>query len=321
MRTCARVLCGLAITVSLALGGSAFSAIGHVAAQTVKAEVAFPIQVTDATGRKVTVRSTERMVVLNGHITEIVYALGLGGQVVGADVTSVYPEEAKNLPKVGVRQRISAEGVLSLRPTLVLASTDAGPPQALEQIRNAGVPVVVIPDPNSIDAPAIKIRAVAQALGVPQRGETVIAPVQKKLDQAVALARTAKSKPRVLFLYLRGAGTQLAAGANTQIHALIEAAGAINAAADSGMDGFKAITAEAMVAARPDILIVNEIGLESVGGLAGLQRLPGVALTPAAQQRRILVFDDTYLLSMGPRTGDSFTELVLAIHPELKGGR
>ena len=280
-----------------------------------------PATVDDADGNPVTVEDMSRIVPLNGDLAEIVWALGLGDNVVGVDVSATYPpQETGPLPKIGYQRDLSAEGVLSLGPTVIVGSREAGPPEVIEQIRGAGVPVVIVDAPEtSLDAPVAKIRAVAAALGVPERGEALAARTQAEISAALALAGQADDAPSVLFLYVRGAGTQMVAGAQTAADTLITAAGGVNAGAGAGLAGFQPLTAEALAAAQPDVLLLLSAGLESIGGVDGLLEIPGVAQTPAGQARRVLAYDDLYLLGMGPRTGQALGDLVRGIHPDLVG--
>ena len=278
-----------------------------------------PVTVTDATDTEVTVSDVGRIVPLNGDIAEIVWALGLGDNVVGVDTSATYPpQETESLPKVGYQRQLSAEGILSLQPTVIVGSEDAGPPEVIEQLRSAGVPVVILPgDDDTIEAPPRKIERVAAALGVADRGEELAAETEAEIEAARDLAAQADASPRVLFLYVRGAGTQMIAGAETSADTMITAAGGVNAGAEAGLTGFQPLTAEAIVAAQPDVFLLLEAGLESIGGADGLLQIPGIAETPAGEQRQVLAYDDLYLLAMGPRTGQALHDLVLGLHPEL----
>jgi iron complex transport system substrate-binding protein len=279
-----------------------------------------PAVVTDYQGARVTIHSTDRIVSLTGDMTEIIFALGMGDRVVGVDSSATYPPEAvQELPNIGYQRRLSAEGVLSLNPTLIIGDESAGPPEALAQIRAAGVPVALAADPPTLAAPAAKISFVAQSLGITERGEALAAQV----DAAIAHIQTPPSEtaPRVLFLYLRGTDVQQVAGANTPADAMITAAGGVNAAALMGIDDFKPFSAEVVIAIQPDVLLVLEKGLESVGGIDGLLRIPGLADTPAGRNRRIIAFDDLYFLGMGPRTGQALADLHAALQRLDRQGR
>lgn len=282
--------------------------------------VRLPATLTDHTGRPVTVASADRIVSLNGDVTEIANALGLGERLVGVDTSSVYPPEVERLPKVGYQRALNGEGILALTPTVVLGDETAGPPAVLDQVRAAGVPVVIVSDPPTLEAPLLKLRTLGRALGVPERGEALAREVEQDLATAASRLRgvSLSQRPRVLFLYVRGAsGTQLAAGRDTNAGAVIEAAGGINAGAEAGLEGFKPFTPEAAVAAQPDVLLVLQTGLDSVGGVDGLLQLPGLGETPAGQARRVVAMDDLYLLGMGPRTGKAVLELQDRLHAGL----
>lgn len=281
-------------------------------------EPRLPATVASADGEEVTVGDVSRIVPLNGDIAEIVWALGLGENVVGTDVSATYPEEAQELPKFGYQRELNAEGILSLNPSVVIGTEEAGPPEVIEQIRASGVPVVILEDPPTLEAPEQKIRGVAEALGVPEKGEELATRTREEIDEALELAGEAESEPRVMFLYVRGQGTQMIGGRGSTADTLIQAAGGIDAGTEAGIDGYRPLTPEALSAAQPDVLLLLSAGLESVGGEEGLLRIPGIAETPAAQEGRILAYDDLYLLGMDPRTGQALRELVLDLHPELE---
>lgn len=278
-----------------------------------------PVTVTDVNGDAVTVSDVSRIVPLNGDLAEIVWALGLGDNVVGVDVSATYPPNATGpLPRIGYQRTLAAEGVLSLEPTVIIGSPEAGPPEVIEQIRGAGVPVVIIPEQRqTIDAVAAKIRAVAEALGVADAGEALATQTQTEIDGAITLGAEGATQPRVLFLYVRGEGTQMIAGAETSADAMITAAGGINAGAEAGITGFQPLTAESLAAAQPDTLVLLTAGLDSVGGIDGLLQIPGIGQTPAGENRSVLDYDDLYFLGLGPRTGAALTEFVSGLHPDL----
>lgn len=276
-----------------------------------------PVTVTDAAGAEVTVTDVSRIIPLNGVTAEIIWDLGLGANVVGVDVTATYPEAYKEVQQIGFGRQLSAEGILSLNPTLVIGDTTAGPPEVLDQIREAGVTVLIMTEYTDLQAPFEKIDAISTALGVPEAGAALKADVQAEVDSAEALAKTATSQPRVLFIYIRGTSTLLIGGAGSGADTLITAAGGIDAGTDAGIQGYAPVTAESLVAAAPDVILVMEGGLQSIGGLDGLMEIPGVASTPAGENGAILSFDDQYLLGLGPRLGEMLTDLTYGIHPEL----
>jgi iron complex transport system substrate-binding protein len=253
----------------------------------------------------------ERIVSLGGSLTELVYALGLGDRLVGVDSSSVWPEPARALPQVGYQRKISAEGVIALAPSLVLHSDAAGPASALVRVREAGIALAEFPDPRDVAGARARIEALAARLDRVERGREILATLDAELARLPEVSD--EQRPRVLFLYARGADTLLVAGRSTAAAAMIELAGGRNALE---LDDFRPLSAEAVLAAAPELLLVTSRGLDSVGGSAGLLALPGIAQTPAGRHARILALDDLALLGFGPRTGATLHELAAALHPD-----
>lgn len=276
---------------------------------------ALPVTVDSADGVEITVDSAERIIPLSGSIAEIVYTLGLGERVVGRDVTATF-EEAADLPVVTRGHEVSAESVLSLHPDVVLIESTTGPAEAIDQIRGAGVPVVVFEAAKELDDVATRITAVAGALGVPEAGDVLNDRTGQRIAAVQAGLPSGGDRPRVAFLYLRGtASVYLIGGAESGASSLIEAAGGIDAGKESGLTkDFTPITSEALVTAAPDVILVMTKGLDSVGGIDGLLEIPGIAETPAGADRRIADIQDGVLLNYGPRTDEVLADLTAQIH-------
>lgn len=278
-------------------------------------EPQLPVTVDSADGREVTVRSADRIVPLTGSLSEIVFTLGLGEQVVARDVTATF-EQAEKLPVVTRAHDVSAESVLSLRPTVILAETTTGPAEAIDQIRDAGIPLVVVDPARQLADVGSRIDAVAAALGVGEAGDRL----RERSEERIAAVREDRpahqDKPRVAFLYLRGsASVYLLGGARSGASSLIEAAGGVDAGKESGLSkDFTAITSEALAEAAPDVILVMTKGLESVDGVDGLLKIPGIAETPAGMDRRVATIDDGVLLNYGPRTDGVLKDLAAQIH-------
>lgn len=280
-----------------------------------------PVTVDSADGGSTTVTSTDRIVPLTGSLSEIVFTLGLGKHVVARDITATF-EQAAQLPVVTRAHDVSAESVLSLRPTLVIADTTTGPAEAVDQIRAAGVPLLVVKPATSLADVGPRIDTVAAALGVTAAGTAL----KERTEQRIAAVRKdipARGKaggPRVAFLYLRGsASVYLLGGAESGASSLLEAAGAVDAGKASGLrKDFTAITSEALAKAAPDAILVMTKGLESVGGPEGLVKIPGVAETPAGMDRRIVSVDDGVLLNYGPRTDEVLESVVDQLYPDAR---
>lgn len=268
-----------------------------------------PVTVTDARGEQVTVEDVSRIVPLSGSLAEIVYSLGLGDRLVARDVGATFPEVV-DLPVVTDAHAVSAEGVLSTRPSVVLADGFVGPPEALQAIERAGVPVVIVDEAWTLEDIAPRIEHIARSLGVPEAGDALVAHASQQVIDARPDDLPGDRPPRVAFLYLRGsAAVQLLGGEGSGADAMIAAVGGIDAGTEAGLGSYTPITSEALVAAAPDVILVMDAGLDSVGGVDGLVKLPGVAQTPAGRDRRVITMDDALLLSFGPRTGEALHEL------------
>lgn len=263
-------------------------------------------------------KAARRIVTVGGPITETAFALGAGADVVGVDSSSTFPAEAHTRKQVGYQRALSAEGVLSLQPTLILAASEAGPPPALEQIKGSGVALKIIAGEHSVEGAKAKVRGVAEALGVPEAAKKLTDAIDADAAKATKLLEKAKDKPKVLALFARGPGVVLVSGDNSAADAMIKLAGATNAA--TGVEGSKPLTSEAAVAAAPDVLLIPSHALESIGGVDGLLKLPGIAETPAGKAKRVVSIDDLLLLGFGPRTGEALLKLVGELHPELRDG-
>jgi iron complex transport system substrate-binding protein len=258
-----------------------------------------------------------RIVPVNGDLAEVVYALGLGDQVVATDISATYPPEAAATPKIGYQRTLVAETILSYEPTVVLADDLAGPPEVLAQLEDAGVRVVQIPRRRDLEGPAEKIRAVAEALDVPDRGAELVDGLEADLSAGAERAEAAVARggrPNVLALYLRGEGVQQVFGEGSGIDAVIAAAGGTDLGTEMGVVDNAPLSIESIVAAAPDVLLVTTTGVESVGGVDGLLAMPGIDRTPAARDGAVVALEDQYLYGLGPRTGQLVGELADAIH-------
>ena len=282
-----------------------------------------PMTVTDSEDNDVTITDVDRIlpIDISGTIASTVFALGLGDQVVGRDSSTMFPGTEK-LPVVTKSgHTLNAEAILELAPTVVLTDTTIGPKEVRQQLRDAGIAVVVISSDRRIDTTDELVTEIAAALGVPTRGQALI----ERLDAGVeaALAEIAEVTPtaqdqraRMLFLYVRGsANVYYIFGEDSGADSLIDAVGGVDVAAEIGWEGMKPMTAEALVAARPDVLVMMTDGLESVGGIDGLiERIPAVAETPAGANRRVIDMADSEILSFGPRSADVILALARALY-------
>ncbi|MCD8516874.1 MAG: helical backbone metal receptor [Burkholderiaceae bacterium] len=247
--------------------------------------------ITATTPDVIATSSTPRVVSLGGSVTEIVYALDAQDLLVGVDQSSIFPPQARDLPSVGYYRRLGPESVASLKPTVVIASEHAGPPQAIEQLRGLGVPVILVPDTPTVESLRERVLAVAKALN---RGQQAVAVLQN-FDQNLRKALDAKSKPAVAMLIVMRGGKMLGAGSGTNAEVLIQKSGLNNAL--SHQTGYQPLSAEVVTAIAPDVLIVTASSVNALGGINAVKQQTALKHTPAVQNDRIVVLDD--LLAMG----------------------
>lgn len=245
----------------------------------------------------------QKMVSLNGAVTETLAALGATDQIVGVDVTSTYPEDLKSkATDLGHVRSITAESILSLKPTVVFATSKDINPTLNEQLKQAGVELVVIDQEYSVDGTKKLITEVANQLN-----KQDYQPLIHNIDNQLKTVKPFEKKPKVLFIYARGAGNLMVAGKETPLHNMIELAGAENAAA--ALTDFKPLTPEALLTNNPDVILMFDSGLQSLGGAEGLLKVEGIAATNAAKNNKIITMDGQLLSGFGPRLGEAVVEL------------
>jgi iron complex transport system substrate-binding protein len=228
--------------------------------------------------------------------------------VVAVDTTSMYPAAVSKLPNVGYMRTLSAEGVLSLRPGLLLATSDAGPAPVLSQIRSAGVPLTVLPNGHSFEALVGNVRSAAAALGVKDDGERLSKRLQEDWSKTDAQVKTYRAKPRVLFIFAHGgSGAMQVGGEETGADAMIRYAGGINVAA--ALKGYKPLTPEAALAMAPDVILITEEGMAALGGPERLWSQASLMQTPAGRSKRVVSFGAIQLLGFGPRLPETVRDL------------
>ena len=254
-----------------------------------------------------------RVVIAGGDLTEIAFALGAGASVVGVDTTSTHPAAAEALPDIGYFRRLSAEGVLSLAPDMLLAAPDAGPEIALERIAAAGVEIRTAPDTAGAAGIAPRIRFVGDAVGRAAEARALSAEVEAELAAVREKVARLESRPRVLFVLLLRGGAPVVGGAGTQAAEIIRLAGGANAAAE--IEGYRPMTREAILAARPDAILMMESRAEAAGGIAAVLARPDIALTPAGRAGQGIVLPGMLLLGFGPRTPEAVARLARELHP------
>lgn len=255
-----------------------------------------------------------RIVSVGGAVTEIIYALEEQDRIVARDTTSLYPSEALELPDVGYMRQLAPEGVLSVDPDLILAEPGAGPPETIELLSEARIPFVAVP--GTYDAAGVidRVKAVAKALGVDDKGAALAARLATEFERVAEQVAESAQKPRLLFVLTMPGGRLNVAGQKTRPDGVINMAGAVNLA--QGFEGYRILSDEALVEMAPDaiLMMTQDYGGEVTDD--DLWSHPALKLTPAGIAKRVIRMDGDYLLSFGPRTAAAVTDLRAALIAE-----
>lgn len=250
-----------------------------------------------------------RIVSVNGALTEIIYELGAEAYLAGVDTTSSYPQQATLLPQVGYQRNLSAEGILSLKPTHILASADAGPPEVLKQIRRTGVRIVQFDRKHTVDSVLHRIDVISNLVGQHAKGNALMKNIKSRVEQIRQQGSTGgltTDKKRVLFFLGIGNGSPMVAGSNTAADAMIEMAGGSNVFDD--IQGYKSVSTEAIINAAPEVILMVSHG-HSDKIIEKVLQIPGVATTPAGQNRQVIILDGLRFLGFGPRIANAIHDL------------
>lgn len=253
--------------------------------------------------------TASRVVVLANGVAEIMQSLNAQSIIVGRDISST-EKSLEDIPIVTSGHQILPEKVISLKPDLVLIDASSGPQSAIAQIEKSGVRVVKIPESWTLADIEVKVAAVGAAIGASQQAQILI----EKLNQSLAQSQIEKQL-RIAFLYLRGTSSvYLIGGSGSGADSIFASLGAVDVGAQQLKNPFNTLTAESLAALNPDVIVVMSKGLESVGGVDGLLKLPGVGQTKAGKDSAIIDVDDSLLLSFGPRTPSLIEQLRIALN-------
>lgn len=261
-----------------------------------------------------TQKTEQRIISLNGAITATIAELGHGDELVGRDVTSTYPNWVKDSVKdLGHVRSLSMEALMALKPTLILASEADMNPDLKEKIKDSKITFKLFARDFSVDASKELIKQVAEFIGAT---EDKVQPLLNKIDQDLAKIKEFEKKPKVLFIYARGAGTMMVAGNGTSMGSMIQIAGGENAA--KALNNFKPLTTEALLNIDPDVILLFESGLKSLNETGGLSKIPGVLETKAGKNKAIITMEGGLLSNFGPRVGEAALRLNQLLVPYAK---
>ncbi|WP_430403599.1 heme/hemin ABC transporter substrate-binding protein [Fluviicola sp.] len=244
----------------------------------------------------------KRIVSLNGSVTEIIYAVGSQKELIGVDVTSTYPTAAEKLTNLGHVRKLAIESLLALNPTHVVMLEDEVSPDLKSKLKQAKIELVTFKHPNSVEDSKSLVKEVASWLGKADESKTLVS----KMDSDIKNLTKLTQKPKVLFVYARGAGTLMVAGENTPLEKMIVLAGGENAG--KGFTDFKPLTSESVIAANPDVILMFTSGAQSLGP-DGIFHVPGVAATNAGKNKALIQMDGQLLSGFGPRVAEALIEL------------
>ncbi len=247
--------------------------------------------------------ASPRVVSIGGDVTEIVYALGAGDQLAGRDSTSTSPAQAEKLPDIGYMRQLNTEGILALKPEVVLANEQAKPSQVLEQLSQVGVKVVHVTGENSLPAILQKITTIADAL----HKEDAAKPLLRQVSEQIQALPTRPLQIKALYIMANSGMTTLVAGKGTAADVAMRSAGLINVM--GSVPHYQTLSAEGVIAAAPQVIIIDRGGVAALGGPEKLWQLPGLSMTPAGQHHRLITIDQMALLGFGLQTPGALLQL------------
>lgn len=260
----------------------------------------------------VIITNTDRIITMGGSITETVFALGHGENVIATDQSSTFPRQIFQLPRVPYLRNLTSEGVLSIGASLIISSSDARPKSAIDQIRSAGTDMLLVKETESLEGVIHKLSVIGKALNAEEKANQLIEQNKTTFTKAAELRSTLKEKPKVMFvLAVRGSSNFMVAGNNTGAQAMIEFAGGKNAF--DSFSGYKQASLESIIAANPDYILMMQSRFDEIS--TGLKQTPGVNAVKAVTNDNIIGMEGNYLLGFGPRFGSAILDLMKLIHP------
>ena len=262
--------------------------------------------------------SEQRIVCLSKQLTEMMFALGKGNLLVGVDLSSTYPDSAKLIKTVGYHRALSAEGIISLEPDLVIHSNDIGPEPVNGQLINAGLKVKTFGGANTIDSAKLLLKELGQYFGVEKKADSVISKMEKDIiaAQIAVVKRNIKDTPSVMVIHFGRASNIyfVMSGRKGPADKMISMAG--GKAVQYDAKGARQLSAEAVAEANPDIIIATDYGYDQMGSMEKfITDVPGVSLTNAGKNKKIFRFEEHDLIYFGPRTGENILKMLDIIHP------
>ncbi|MCF1749719.1 heme/hemin ABC transporter substrate-binding protein [Mariniradius sediminis] len=256
-------------------------------------------------------QETRKLITAGGTVTEIVHELGFGDQIIATDITSTYPASMQELPSIGYRNQIKAEGILALGPSLIMAEEGYMTPDVVSQLQAAGIEIQFFKKPTTIEGTRAIIMEIADYLGVSENGAELLSQLDKDMAALSNYLSDKSEQPSMAFVMARGQEMVFVAGEDTFSASLMQMAGIRSAGV--GFKDFVPLTPESLATMNPDYLLFFESGLQSIGGKEGVKNIRGIESTTAFQKDQILAYDGLYLSGFGPRVGKAALELAKAV--------
>jgi iron complex transport system substrate-binding protein len=215
------------------------------------------------------------------------------------------------MPQVGYQRSLAAEGILSLKPTVLIGTAHTGPEATLKQIKDAGVNVMILPSTPKVKTVQERILQIAKLL----KKDTAGADLWHKIENQLAEAKQSQSNitqpKKVLFLLAVPGRPAMVAGHDTEADMMIQLAGGKNAVND--FSDYRVLSPEAIQALNPDVILFTDDGTQTLG-LEQIKQQPGIAHTNAVKSDQVIMMDTNFLLNLGPRTGDAVLELTKKLY-------
>jgi len=243
-----------------------------------------------------------KIVSVNGTMSEIICALGMESSIVGVDITSTYPATLDKIAKVGHNRQVSSEGIVALSPSLVIGLENDLKPAVLEQLTASNIKTQLFKQDLSVEGTKQLIRTAGTYFNQSAKAAALVA----QLDKDIALVKKPAVKKKVLFIYARATGTMMVSGTGTAVDKMIQLSGGQNAV--TAFPDYKPLTSEALIAANPDVILLFNSGLESLGGIDGLLKVQGISQTNAGKNKKVISMDGQLLTGFGPRLGKAMIE-------------
>jgi iron complex transport system substrate-binding protein len=257
---------------------------------------------------------TKRIVCLAKQYNELIYALHAEKDLVGVDLSSVYPAQINKLPKLGYHRALSAEAILSANPTLIIHDDNIGPDHVVRQLESLKIPMKVFAS-KAKDVASTKalMLEMGKYFHKEQAAQKLAVNFEKEVNQAIQAATKYQNKPSVLIIHFGQAKNHylLVTQKSTAAKMIEWAGGKLSVTGEKGM---KVLSAEAIAMANPDVILMTDFGFDRLGSLEKIKSLPGLSETKAAKENKIYRVNEFDLMYLGPRTGKNTLKIEKLIH-------